>query len=157
MYLRLSSGEGLSIFRHAGVHWLDPRWRPVVLRPFTAKQTAKQAQLWVRVLHWATCDHQLTGMNSSYKEEHENMHSAWMHTCDGIQTWGREHRRWCRRCRYGRRWRCCPERPLRPCTDTGGLLLETNQISLMNVLKAEARRRFCLTISDSMTFTCFST
>lgn len=67
MYLRFSSGEGLSIFRDASVHWLDPRWRPAVLSPFTAKQTANQAQLWVCMLHWATCDHQLTGMNSIYK------------------------------------------------------------------------------------------
>lgn len=47
-------------------------------------------------------------------------------TCDGIQTEGKEHRRWCRRCQCECQWRCCQGRPLHPGTGTGSSPLKTH-------------------------------
>lgn len=63
-------------------------------------------------------------------------------TCDGIQTWGREHRRWCRRCQYGCRWQYCPKRPLHPCTDTDSSLLKAITAMMRNILMMEKKVRF---------------
>lgn len=93
------------------------------------------------ISHWIITEQELLTV---YNIKGKTLHSLMRLTCDGIQTWGREHRRWCRRCRYGCQWRCCPERPLHPCTDTYSSLLETNTDLMRHNLRMEKIKKLSI-------------